>query len=133
LFILLLPFESPKWLILLLSFILGLVIDLFSYTVGLHTSACTLVGFLAPWIQNMASTKQEYEPGMQPGIHGLGFRWFLSYTLIIVTIHHLVVYFLDAFSLSDFFTTLYHALINVLITTGIILIFQLLVEQRPKR
>jgi cell shape-determining protein MreD len=127
LFILLLPFETPKWLMLVLGFLLGLFIDMFSYTVGLHTAACTLIGFLAPWVQNIVATKQEYEPGMQPGIRGLGFKWFLSYTLIIVTVHHLVVYFLDAFRFSDVFTTLYRAGVNILLTTAVIMIVQLLI------
>lgn len=126
LFILLLPFETPKWLTLIVSFLLGLFIDMFSYTVGLHTAACTLIGFLAPWVQNLVATKQEYEPGMQPGIRGLGFKWFLSYTLILVSFHHLTVYFLDAFRFSDFLITLFRAAVNILLTTVVIVVAQLL-------
>jgi rod shape-determining protein MreD len=131
-FILLLPFETPKWLILSLAFLLGLCIDLFSYTVGLHTAACTLIGFMAPWVQNIVATKQEYEPGMQPGIRGLGFKWFLSYTIILVSCHHLVVYFLDAFRFSDVLVTLYRAIINILFTTFVIVVAQLLVGKSEK-
>lgn len=132
LFILLMPFETPKGLLLIFSFLMGLSIDLFSYTIGLHTAACTLVGFMAPWIQTLITSKQEYEPGIQPGIRGLGFRWFLTYTLILVTFHHLVVYYLDAFSLSGFFVTFFKAALNILITTAAILALQLLTT-RSKR
>ncbi len=133
LFILLLPFETPKWLMLSLAFLLGLCIDMFTYTVGLHTSACTLIGFLAPLVQNMVTTKQEYEPGMQPGIRGLGFKWFLSYTLILVSIHHLVVYFLDAFRFTDVWVTLFRAGVNILLTTSVIVLIQLLVGKGEGR
>ena len=39
LFILLLPFETPNWILLVLSFFLGLSIDIFSNTLGMHASA----------------------------------------------------------------------------------------------
>lgn len=133
LFIILLPFETPKWLLLVLSFLMGLFVDMFSYTVGLHTAACTLVGFLAPWVQTMIASKQEYEPGIEPGIRGLGFSWFLTYTLILVSVHHLLVYYLDAFRLSGFFETLYHAVLNIVITTAGILIIQMLTTRSGKQ
>ena len=39
LFILLLPFETPGWILLLFAFSLGLTIDMFSDTAGVHASA----------------------------------------------------------------------------------------------
>lgn len=132
LFILLLPFETPRWLLLVLSCLIGLCIDLFSYTVGLHTAACTLIGYLAPWLQTLVASRQSYEPGIQPGIRGLGFRWFLSYTLLLVSFHHILIYYLDAFRLSGFFMTLFHALINIVITTAAILIIQVLTTRNKK-
>ena len=126
LFILLLPFESPQWLVLILSFLVGLVVDMFSYTVGLHTVACTLTGFLRTGVQNMIAAKQEYEPGIQPGISRLGLRWFFSYTVILVSIHHIVIYLLEEFSTRDILLTLYHALLNILLTSLIIILAQVL-------
>ncbi|HRE96529.1 MAG TPA: rod shape-determining protein MreD, partial [Flavobacteriales bacterium] len=40
-FIILLPFETPNWMILPLSFFYGLILDSFTNTYGLHASACT--------------------------------------------------------------------------------------------
>ena len=39
LFILLLPFDTPKALLLILAFIMGIIIDLFMGTPGVHSSA----------------------------------------------------------------------------------------------
>ncbi|MDD3744123.1 MAG: rod shape-determining protein MreD, partial [Lentimicrobiaceae bacterium] len=39
LFILLLPFEVPGWLLLIASFSLGFCIDIFSHSIGLHAAA----------------------------------------------------------------------------------------------
>jgi rod shape-determining protein MreD len=45
-FILLLPVEMPSWLLLMLSFFTGLIVDLFCGTPGMHSSATVLAGFV---------------------------------------------------------------------------------------
>jgi len=49
-FILLLPVDIPAWLLLLLSFATGLIIDFFSGTPGMHTSATLTAGFVRPYV-----------------------------------------------------------------------------------
>jgi hypothetical protein len=132
LFILLLPFETPRWLLLISAFFLGLFIDMFGHTIGLHTAACTLIGFARPWVQNIASSKQEYEPGLQPGIRGLGFRWFITYSMILISLHHIVIYFLEEFSFMHALNTLLYVIANVVFTTAAVLLAQLLFF-RPKK
>lgn len=133
LFILLLPFETPKWVLLLASFFMGLMVDMFSYTIGLHAAACTLIAFARPLFIRMIASKQQYEPGIQPGISGLGFRWFLSYTLIMVSTHHILIYLLEEFRFTDILTCLFMAAVNVLISTVVIIIVQLLVSRQSRR
>jgi rod shape-determining protein MreD len=132
LFILLLPFETPKWLLLLLAFFLGLFMDAFSYSIGLHTAACTFMAFLRPTVQNLVGTKQEYVPGIQPGVSSLGFRWFFSYTIILVSAHHLILYFLEVFSFNDIIITLLHAILNIIFTTTALMLAHLLFYRPAK-
>jgi rod shape-determining protein MreD len=129
LFLLLLPFETPKWLLLVLGFFTGLMVDLFSYTVGLHAAACTLIAFVRPFAIRTIASRQQYEPGIQPGISGLGFGWFLNYTLLLTAVHHLFIYFMEEFRFTDFFTTLYRAALNIVITAAVIILIQLLISR----
>src|SRR5476649_733601 len=46
LFILLLPFETPNVLLFILAFLMGLTIDAFYDTPGLHAAACSLLAFV---------------------------------------------------------------------------------------
>ena len=45
LFILSLPVQMPRWFLLVLAFILGLSIDIFSNTLGMHAFATVFVAF----------------------------------------------------------------------------------------
>jgi cell shape-determining protein MreD len=130
LFVLLLPFETPKWLLLLSSFALGLTMDAFSNTGGIHTASTVLIAYIRPWIQNIFSSRQEYEPGIQPGIKNLGFRWFFSYSLILTSIHHVSLFYLEVFRFADFFQTLLHAIFNVIYTMVFIIIIQYLFSRK---
>jgi rod shape-determining protein MreD len=133
LFILLLPFETPRWLLLLSSFFLGLFVDLFSYTVGLHAAACTLIAFIRPLVVRVIASRQTYEPGITPGISGLGFRWFLNYTMLMVVVHHLFIYMMEEFRFSGIIDTLWKAILNAVITVVVISLTQLLISRTSSR
>lgn len=124
LFILLLPFETPGWLLLISSFFLGLSIDLFAHTPGMNAAAAVFIAFSRPGIIRFISGPKDLEPGMVPGIKSMGFKWFLFYSLIMILLHHLVLFYIEIFRFSEFFQTFY----MVLLSTASTLILVLLVE-----
>ena len=124
LFIMLLPIEIPSWLLLLLSFAAGLIIDFFSGSSGMHASATVLTGFLRPYILRFVAPRDGYEAGSGPSMLIYGFRWFFIYTLLIVLIHHTTLFYLEVFRFADFFRTL----LRVLLSTMFSVIFILLIE-----
>jgi len=128
-FILLLPFETPPWLLLLSSFAIGLSVDLFSGTIGMHAAASTFTAFLRPTVSRLFNSKREYEPGVKPGINDLGISWFLSYTLVLVFAHHLVYFFLEVFRFDEIFTTLSRVVLSTLLSSSLIVILNLLVKK----
>src|SRR6478609_515542 len=46
LFILLLPFATPVWFLLIAGFAMGVTVDMFMDTGGMHAAACVLMAFL---------------------------------------------------------------------------------------
>jgi len=123
-FILLLPIEIPSWLLLLLSFITGLIIDFFSGSPGMHTSATVLAGFVRPYVLRLVSPRDGYDSGADPSMLIYGFRWFLTYTLLIVIIHHITLFYLEVFRLADFFRTLLRIILSTLFSTTFILLIE---------
>jgi len=132
LFILLLPLETPRALLLIAAFFMGFSIDYFSNTIGLNMIASLLVAYLRPGLIKALSLKSEQDPGMKIGIRDFGFRWFFTYTTILVVIHHLVLFYLEIFRFDEFFDTLKRSLLSAAFTIIIILISQYLFF-KPKK
>ena len=124
LLILLLPFEVPRAVLLSVSFILGLVIDLFMGTPGVHSSAMVFMAFARPVVLALFSPREGYQTGTLPRISHFGLEWFIKYTLTLVLIHHFALFYLEVLTLHHFFNTFLRALLSSLLTTLILVISQ---------
>ncbi len=125
-FILLLPFEIPHWLLLISAFALGFGVDLFTDTMGMHTAASVFMAFCRPSVLRMISSTKDYEPGIYPGIKDLGFNWFFNYSVILVLLHHTVYFFLEVFTFHEFFYTFWRIVFSSFFTLLFIIIGQYL-------
>ncbi len=134
LFILLLPFDTNKSLLLLLAFFTGLSIDFFENTLGLHAAAVVFMAFARPGIIKIFFPTLEYAKGENPGLAKLGVTGFLKYTFTLVFLHQILLTFLEVYSLRDFLNTFSHIFINALATTlGILITVMLFTSQHRKR
>lgn len=119
--IIVLPFETPKWLLLIASFFLGLTIDVFSTTPGMHASATVLIGYLRPFVLSTIAPRDGYESGTLPRIRNYGLAWFIKYVVIITLIHHSFLFFIEAFNFNGFFFTLGRILLSTVFTSVLII------------
>jgi rod shape-determining protein MreD len=124
LFILLLPVEIPSWLLLLLSFATGLVMDIFSGSPGMHTSATVLAGFIRPYVLRLTSPRDGYESGSEPSMLAYGFNWFFTYALIIILVHHTALFYLEVFRLAEFFRTFIRVIFSSVFSLTLILLIE---------
>ena len=130
LFIILLPFETPKWMLLLLSFLLGLFIDIFMGTWGIHTFATVFIGFLRPIVLKFIAPREGYETGTLPNVRFFGYEWFIRYATILVVAHHLTLFYVEAFKFHHFFSTFFRAIFSSVFTMLLVVLSQLLTQKR---
>ncbi|HEY4798331.1 MAG TPA: rod shape-determining protein MreD, partial [Bacteroidia bacterium] len=110
--------------VLVLAFVLGLSVDIFSDTGGLHAAASVLMAFLRKPVLKLISPRDGYDAVQQPTIQQFGFGWFLSYTGTLVFAHHCVLFFLETFGFSEFFSTFFRAILSTFFTLMLIFISQ---------
>lgn len=126
LFILLLPLSTPRYLVLILAFILGLTIDIFSNSLGVHAAASVFIAYLRPLVIRFISNREE-DRNDYPGLMQNKFAWFLSYVSILVFLHHLVLFYVDVFSFSNFAGTFYRVILSSVFSIFVIVLSQFLV------
>ncbi len=131
-FILLLPFEVPGWILLISAFLMGLSIDMFENTMGINAAATVLMAFFRPTVLRSLSSGKDYEKGSKPSIGYNGFRWFFTYSLILIFIHHVALFYLEVFRFTHFFATLQRTLLSTIFTLILIIIVQYIFE-KPER
>ena len=130
LFILLMPFETPKWLLIIAAFALGLSVDLFTQTPGMHAAASVFMAFLRPYILEMSAPRDGYEAGTFPRVYYYGFQWFLRYTVILVLVHNFILFYIEVFRFSEFFSTFLRVLLSSLVTVILIMLSQYFIYRK---
>jgi cell shape-determining protein MreD len=133
LFIIILPFETPKWLVLISAFLIGITIDMFTDTGGMHAAACVFMGYIRPGILKLFSPRDGYEFGTQPTVQYLGIPWFLSYAGILIFAHHLILFFVEIFRFSEFFSTFFRVIISSFFTLILVIVTQYLFYRKKNQ
>jgi len=124
LFIILLPFETPGWLVLILGFLLGFSIDIFSNTLGINAAATVAMAFARQHLLRSLAPRGGFELNSSPNIHTNGIWWFVKYSFSLIIIHHIYLFYLAVFSFQFFFKTLFLSILNAIVTCGIIVLSQ---------
>ncbi|MDI1354374.1 MAG: rod shape-determining protein MreD [bacterium] len=131
--IIMMPFEADKLLVLFSAFLLGVCIDFFYDSSGLHAAACTLMGFSRHYVLKYISPRDGYDIGVEPTVSDMGLAWFLRYAGTLVLVHHFSLFYLEIFRFSEFFHTLLRVLLSSIGTFGLIYLIQFLFYSKARR
>lgn len=123
--LLMLPITLPHSVDMVIGAAVGLVMDIFCNSLGIHTAACVLVMFLRPYILGgiVNDTDRLNEQISQRSI---GFEAMLKYVSILVVIHHLTVFVLAAWSWSHIGFVLLETMVSSAITILLIISYNAL-------
>jgi hypothetical protein len=98
LFLFLLPINISKSRLLLLAFILGICIDAFYDSPGVHASAAVFTAFFRPLVLNQLEPRGGYKVNAVPTKASFGNNWFFRYVSILLFIHSLFYFSVEAFT-----------------------------------
>lgn len=131
--ILLLPFETHRLLVLFTAFLLGVCIDYFYDSSGIHASACTIMGFGRYYVLKYIAPREGYDTGVRPTVEDMGLEWFLRYAGTLIIIHHFFLFYTEIFRFSEFFRTLLRVILSSIGTFGLIYLIQFLFFNTRRR
>lgn len=131
-FIMLLPINIPGWQLLLLGFGLGMSVDLFTGTPGLHAGATTLMAFCRPYIIKLVSGTQKFENIHEPNLTQLDGMWFFRYVLLMVLVHHFWLFLIESFSFRLIGQVLLRTLLSVPVSVFLIMMILYIFKSNKK-
>jgi rod shape-determining protein MreD len=129
-FILLLPFETPRWLLLVSAFFLGLFVDVFNYSFGMHSAASVFMAFLRPFFLRIFSPREGYDTGTLPRISFYGVAWFVKYSAVLVFSHHFLLFMLEIFRFDGFTHAIIRIIASSFITTLMVIASQFFIFRK---
>jgi rod shape-determining protein MreD len=132
LFILTLPFDKRGWVLLITAFFAGLAVDMFSDSLGMHAAASVLMAFMRPFVIRLISNRADFESSAEPRIDNMGWSWILLYTVLLVFIHHLALFFIEVFHFNDVIRVMARTLLSTSVSAGFIFLAHLLMG-KPAR
>lgn len=132
LFLLLLPFGIPNLLLFLIAFATGLTLDAFYDTLGVHTAACVALAFVRILFISITVSRENFDEP-EPTLGNMGFKWFSLYALLCTFAHHLVLFLLEAFKLTELSYTLLRCLFSGIFTLFTVILIELIFYNRKIR
>ena len=125
LFILLFPIKNNRLVFILLSFILGLFIDVFLDSGGIHAAAAVTIAFIRPAALKFSFGALYDHQAIK--FSNVDFAQRFTYISILTVIHHFILFSLEIFNFSKILlvlkNTLFSGIFTILLCLLIIIIF----------
>ena len=126
LFIILYPVNGNKYGLLLASFLLGITLDIFSNSGGIHAAASIVLAYYRPYIFKFSfGVSYEYQTVK---LNDVLTPERFSFILISVLIHHIILFILETFQISFFWDTLVRIILSTVFTIIICIIIIYLIK-----
>lgn len=130
LFIILYPANSNRLLFLFLSFLLGLSIDLFSDSGGIHAAACVTIAYIRPvFLKSAFGMLYEHQTVK---FKDTDFSPRLGYMIGLILVHHLILFSLEVFNISKVLLILQKTLFSSIFTLILCVLITVLFSRNSK-
>ena len=132
LYILLLPSEIKTPTLLVIAFVLGLVIDFFYDTLGMHAASLLVIAFLRnSWIKRLTPTGG-YDDDIQPTLLNMGMGWFVYYAFPMFLLHAGIFFYIESLGTELFFPVVQKIIASAIFVFIMSIIVQLLFYNRRR-
>ncbi|MCM1293003.1 MAG: rod shape-determining protein MreD [Bacteroides sp.] len=129
-----LPVTMPKEWLFTIAFLIGLVIDIFSDTLGMNALTSTIVMALRRPVIRLYINRDDELSDTYPGSKSFGSFTFFKYVLTLSTIYCTLFFFIERFSTDSIGTTLLRIVTSSILTSLIIVgLDSLTVRKSEKR
>jgi hypothetical protein len=113
--VLLIPFRMSRLYVILIGVVIGLVIDMFYDTIGVHAFALTATAYARGLLLAYLEPRGGYQLSMSPTIFSMGLNWVLTFTSFSMVIHTFLYFTAEIFT----FVYIGQIILKTVITFGL--------------
>jgi len=124
--IILLPLQMPRPLLMFIGFVLGLSVDVFYDSPGVHAAACVFAAYVRPYVLSLLEPYEGYSNKMSPTPSTMGIPWFVSYVSIMMALHLIFYFSVEAFSFVFIFEIVLNTIFSLIASLIIIMVSMLI-------
>ena len=117
------PLKTPKWFLLSYAFTLGFIIDLFSYSLGFHSTAIVFMAFVKNIISKITIPYSILDETDDITLRKIGTKSFVVFSLFLILIHNGILFVLEHLDLN--LKILFKVIASSSVTLVIILILEI--------
>ena len=121
--LIIMPNKIPTWFLLIYAFAFGLLIDIFSGNLGIHSTACLIIAIIKTSISRITIPHNIIEDHDELIIQKIGAKSFILFSSILIFIHHSTLFILEHTTFN--FQILIKIILSTVITSIIVSITQL--------
>ena len=128
--VLMLPFRLSRHYVILIGFLVGLIIDIFYDTVGVHAFALTATAYARGLILSYLEPRGGYQLSMSPTNFSMGLNWVLTFTFFTMLIHVFLYFTVEVFTFVYIGQILLKTVITLILSMLVIMGYHLLFNPR---
>ena len=118
--LLVMPITLPRWADMLIGGVVGLILDIFCNSLGVHIAACIMLMYVRPYLIGAYVSDRERLTD-EIDVRSIGVVNFVKYTILLVLLHHTMVFFLTAWSVQHFWFTLLEVVVSSVVSIILII------------
>ncbi len=132
-FLLWLPFRITRMTLLFVGFFLGVLVDMFYKTPGLHAAASLMIAFFRPFVIGLLLPKEATEWGNEePSRYTMGPMPYTTYIILLTLLHHFYLVLLEWMQFGSFLYFLGKVISTTLVSLLLILVADLFLTRKSR-
>jgi hypothetical protein len=128
LFLMFLPLSAPLWLLMLVGFVYGYVVDSFTDAVGMHAAASVFSVYVRATLIRFFEPQGGYKDNSSATRRSMGFLWFLRYASIFMFLHIFFFFSVEEFTPFYWRKIVFYTIPSYLISMVLVMIYSFLFD-----
>ncbi len=131
-FLLTFPTKVSKYMTMIIALILGITMDMFLNTEGVHSSACLFLALVRPLLLRRIQTENPLDNIQELTVYTEDFQKYTLYSFLLIGAFFFWLFLIEEFSLFSLPLILLKTILSTVVSTLLILLGQYLLYKKPK-